>query len=225
MEGAQVPVLDLFLSYFKPQVVEDMFRAVVDTYPQTARQLRLMWSGSEGVDLRPHVQRANVIQTLRAVGEKHRGSGVIPKDIFNVSRTSRNIMLVGGAGSITPHYIPARDSAVRNAAYRRILCSPNILDLFTLEGVEPDTPLHAYLVHGCDGLKAYQRVDREAPDFVYVRFPIVGGGVYAAQSLDLMEMFPHVLDRDRSSAVDHVIEIEDVALPKLRPDQQTGDAG
>jgi hypothetical protein len=225
MQDERIPLLELLLSYFDRQVLEDLFRGVVDTYPQTARHLREYWCGSEGIDLRPHVQRANVIRSVRAVGEKHRQRGVEPKDVFNANGTTRNIMLVGGRGSLTPHYIPAKNSAVRNAVYRRMLCSPNVLDLFTLETVRHETPLHAFLVHGCDGLRAYERVEREKPDFVYVRFPIVESGVYAAQSLDLMELFPNVLGQNQSTAVDHVIEIEDEAMPKLRPDQKTGDAG
>jgi hypothetical protein len=225
MKEGRVPLLELFLSYFDRQVLEDLFRGVADTYPTTARHLRENWSDSEGIDLRPHIQRANVIRSVRAVGEKHRPRGVEPKDVFNASRTSRNIMLVGGRGSLTPHYIPSKQSSVRSAVYRRMLCSPNVLDLFALEAVAADTPLHAFLVHGCDGLRAYERVGREKPDFVYIRFPIVESGVYAAQSLDLMELFPNVLGQNQSTAVDHVIEIEDEAMPKLRPAQKTGEAG
>lgn len=221
-----VELLDLFFMYFKPQVLEDALRAVVKTYPQTALQMRTLWPGAEGVDVRPHVQRANVIQSLRAVGEKHRQSGVAPKELLNAGRNSRNIMLVGGDGSLTPHYVPEKSAQVRHAAYRRLLCSPNVLDLFTLDKVPRETALHAYLVHGCDGIPAVARVDREVPDFVYVRFPIVGQGVYAAQSLDLLEMFPHVLGRDQSTSVDHVIEhVEDDAMPEMLPDQKRGDAG
>jgi hypothetical protein len=65
-------------------------------------------------------------------------------------------------------------------------------------------------------------VEREEPDFVYVRFPIVGQGVYAAHSLDLLELFPGVVGRNQSTNVDHVVNIEDEALPKLRPEKQTG---
>lgn len=224
--GNDVQLLDLFFSYFGKSVLYDALSAVVSTYPQTARQIRTLWSGSEGIDVRPHIQRANVIQALRGVGEKHRSSGIEPVELFNANRTSRNLMLRGGGkGSLTPHYIPAKDAHVRNAVYRRILCSPNILDLFKLERVPVQTALHAYLVHGCDGIPASQRVEREAPDFVYVRFPIVGEGVYAAESLDLIELFPGVIGRNQSSNVDHVVNIEDEALPTLRPEKKTGDAG
>ncbi|HEY0154148.1 MAG TPA: hypothetical protein VGB92_19195 [Longimicrobium sp.] len=225
MQEPQVPLIELFLRYFKRQVLEDLYRAVADTYPRTAEQIRTLWPGDEGIELRPHIQRATVIQSVMAVGEKHRVNGVVPKYVVNASKTSKNAILIGGSGSLTPHYIPAKDSAVRDAAHRRILCSPNILDLFTLEKVRDNTPLHAYLVHGCDGIPAWLRVRQEAPDFVYVRFPIVGEGVYAAQSLDLIEMFPNVLGRKQSTAVDHVINVEDEALPKMLPDQGTGDAG
>lgn len=219
---SQLPVKDVFLLRYPREMLEDVLRAIVATYPATLEEMQAKFPEGEGIDLRPHYQRALVDRDLRAVVEKYSGRGITHATRLNDNGGARHLEVYADTCVLTAHYIPVKEGTVRRAAHRIKLCDPAQVDLFRDALISVDTKLYAHILHGCHGIKAYERVTKKAPDFAYVRFPLPDMSAYAPALIDLISMFPHVLGREQSVPAH---QIPDLATPVFPHKPAVGSEG
>jgi hypothetical protein len=216
-DARQLPAVSAFRHHLPRPVLYALTKALVDAYSLTFDQLKQYWTGKEAIALRPQIQRANTHAQFRGVCDRF---GMPYEQVANQNKSDWHLEIRPGPITLLDAYIPSESDLPKYARFRELLAQNNQRWLFgDLPLVTLETKLTAFLVHGCNGVTAEERIKRTVPDFAEIRFLVDGCDEYASCGINLQREFASLFVVAGAGRE----EVRDRANVKIRH-QQTGEA-
>jgi len=212
MVRKSMPV-ELFWQDVPRAFAEDVLRAVLAAYKQSANQCFAEFARPEASNLIPFYRRALLEQDLRNAADRH--EGVTAEAVKGESNAWFHTRLVSGQVVLTESAVSDPNEVVRPSQFREMYAAPDNRRYLFPE-MEPEESsegslLYGILIHGRFGQ------DFTLPAFADIVFPLPDLTGYHPGRIQLFSEFPGIIAKQNGFPQSRPV---DEPKPKLRNDGQ-----